>query len=93
MSSALRTPKITSTFVSCGESRFHSTFRAAQSVLVGGVARLDVVAAPAATIYITLWASADLVTHFGKTDVAADKCGAELLLWVPTVCVPADVNN
>jgi hypothetical protein len=68
-------------------------FCAAQSVLVGGVARLDVVAAPAATIYITLWASADLVTHFGKTDVAADKCDAELLLCVPIVCTPADMNN
>ena len=53
---------------------------------MGGVARLDVVAAPAATIYITLWASADLVTHFGKTDVAGDKCDPGLLLWLLTAC-------
>lgn len=53
------------------------TFRigAGHSVLIGGVARFDVLAAPAATIYLTLWASADVVTHFGKTDAAAERCG------------------
>lgn len=54
---------------------------------MGGVARLDVLAAPAATIYITLWASADLVTHFGKTDVAGDKCDPRLLLLCRSVCL------
>lgn len=51
------------------------TFRIApgQSVLVGGVARLDVLSAPAATIYVTLWASADVITHFGKTEAAGKK--------------------
>lgn len=51
------------------------TFRIApgQTVLLGGVARFDVLSAPAATIYLTLWASADIVTHFGKTEAATEK--------------------
>ncbi len=57
------------------------TFRigAGHSVLIGGVARIDVLAAPAATIYLTLWASADVVTHFGRTDAAAERCGFRCL--------------
>lgn len=51
------------------------TFRIApgQTVLLGGVARFDVISAPAATVYLTLWASADIVTHFGKTEAATEK--------------------
>lgn len=49
------------------------TYRTAvgQSVHVGGLARIDVLSAPGATIYLTVWASADLVTHLGKTANAA----------------------
>jgi len=48
------------------------TFRAApgQSILVGGVARVDVVESPGATLYLTLWASPAVGAHFCKTERA-----------------------
>lgn len=51
------------------------TFRAAegQTVLIGGVARIDVVRSPGATLYLTVWASADLNCHFGKTKGADER--------------------
>lgn len=51
------------------------TFRAAegQTVLIGGVARIDVVRSPGATLYLTVWASSDLTCHFGKTEGADDR--------------------
>ncbi len=54
------------------------TFRlgAQQSILLGGAVRVDVVAAPAATIYLTVWACPEVVTHLGKTDAAADRSPA-----------------
>lgn len=61
------------------------TYRTAvgQSVHVGGLARVDVLAAPGATIYLTVWASADVVTHLGKTDTAQammeKHCGSTLV--------------
>ena len=52
------------------------TFRAAegQTVFVGGVLRMDVLRCPGATMYLTVWASDDLVCHFGKTEGADDRC-------------------
>lgn len=51
------------------------TFRAAagQTVFVGGVARIDVQSSPGATLYLTVWASDDLICHFGKTDGANER--------------------
>ncbi|KAK9814077.1 hypothetical protein WJX72_000361 [[Myrmecia] bisecta] len=51
------------------------TFRAGagQTVLIGGIARIDVLKAPAATLYLTLWASDDINCHFGRTDTADDR--------------------
>jgi uncharacterized membrane protein YgcG len=48
------------------------TFRAAagQTVLIGGVARIDVLDCPGATLYLTLWASPAVGSHFGKTERA-----------------------
>mmetsp|Transcript_1792 Transcript_1792/g.5215 ORF Transcript_1792/g.5215 Transcript_1792/m.5215 type:complete len:701 (+) Transcript_1792:224-2326(+) len=46
---------------------------AGYSILLGGVVRVDVVKAPAATIYLTAWASQEVVTHFGKTDAALER--------------------
>ena len=52
------------------------TFRlgAGQTIAIGGVARVDVVTAPAATLYLTLWASDEVTTHFGKTEGADERC-------------------
>ena len=47
---------------------------AGQTVFVGGVARLDVVASTAATLYLTVWASNDVPCHFGKIEGAANRC-------------------
>jgi hypothetical protein len=51
------------------------TFRAGpgQTVLLGGIARVDVIAAPGATLYLTVWASSDVVCHFGKTEGADER--------------------
>lgn len=51
------------------------TFRigAGYSVLLGGTCRFDVVSCPAATLYLTVWASPEVVTHFGKTEAAAER--------------------
>lgn len=46
---------------------------AGQSVLIGGLARVDVIKSPSATIYLTLWASGDVVTHYGKTEDALQR--------------------
>ena len=53
------------------------TYRIApgQSVLVGGLARLDVLSCPGATMYLTLWASDEITCHFGKTEGAGERCG------------------
>jgi len=69
------------------------TFRAApgQSILIGGVARVDVVDSPGATLYITLFASPAVGAHFCKTERAeavAEK-GVGRTLTPPTVA-PAE---
>jgi hypothetical protein len=51
------------------------TFRASvgQTVFVGGLARLDVLACSGATLYLTVWASSDIPCHYGKVDGAEDR--------------------
>ncbi|GMH38392.1 hypothetical protein BSKO_06276 [Bryopsis sp. KO-2023] len=53
------------------------TFRTASgyTLLIAGVARLDVVSCPSASIYITFWAADQLQCHLGKTE------GAEERFW------------
>ncbi len=45
-----------------------------QSVLMGGCARVDVVASPGATLYLTVWASDDIICHFGRTEGVDLRC-------------------
>ena len=40
---------------------------------IGGLARVDLVAAPGKSIYMTLWASDEVTHHFGKTENAEKK--------------------
>ena len=51
------------------------TFRAGvgQTIFVGGVLRIDVQDSPGATLYVTIWASDELICHFGKTDSADER--------------------
>lgn len=48
------------------------TFRlpAGHCVHVGALFRIDVLEAPGPTMYLTVWASADVATHCGRTDAA-----------------------
>eukprot|EP00878_Enallax_costatus_P040541 GHUV01046847.1.p1 GENE.GHUV01046847.1~~GHUV01046847.1.p1 ORF type:complete len:471 (+),score=122.78 GHUV01046847.1:943-2355(+) len=41
---------------------------AGSSILIGGLARVDVVSTPSATVYVTLFVSDEIVTHLGKTE-------------------------
>lgn len=51
------------------------TYRIApgQTVMVGGLARLDVLSCPGATMYLTVWASDEVPCHFGKTEGAEER--------------------
>ena len=51
------------------------TFRAAvgQTVFIGGLVRIDVTESPGATLYITVWASDELICHFGRTEAADER--------------------
>jgi hypothetical protein len=51
------------------------TFRlgVGQSVAVGGLARLDVLGCPGATLYLTVFASDEIVCHLGKTETAEER--------------------
>lgn len=42
------------------------------TVHVGGLLRLDVVEAPSESIYVTVWASAQLPCHMGKSEKAEE---------------------
>lgn len=46
------------------------TFRAAEgySVLVAGLARLDIVLCPSASLYLTFWGAEKIQCHLGKTE-------------------------
>ena len=60
------------------------TFRASsgQSILVGGLARVDLLQLPAQTIYLTVWASDEVSCHYGRTDKAEERCAAHsMLTW------------
>ena len=56
------------------------TFRAAvgQTVFIGGLVRIDVAESPGATLYITVWASDEVICHFGRTEAADDRWGLVL---------------
>lgn len=43
------------------------------TVCLGGVARLDLVSCPGATLYLTVWASDQVTCHVGKTQGAAQR--------------------
>lgn len=62
------------------------TFRAAadQTILIGGLARVDVVKIPAQTLYLTLWASDEISCHYGRTEKAQER---SVQLWhlCPTI--------
>lgn len=61
------------------------TFRASvgQTIFVGGVLRIDVQSSPGATLYVTVWASDELVCHFGKTDSADERLASVKLPCSP----------
>jgi hypothetical protein len=46
--------------------------QAGQSVHIGGLTRLDVLEASVQTIYVTVWASASISLHLGKTETAEE---------------------
>ncbi|KAG7671412.1 hypothetical protein Ndes2526A_g02061 [Nannochloris sp. 'desiccata'] len=47
--------------------------RRGQSVMLGGVARVDVVDCPGATMYLTVWLSDEVGCHLGKTEGAEER--------------------
>jgi hypothetical protein len=51
------------------------TFRipAGSSILIAGLARVDVLSAPSATIYVTIYVSDEIVTHLGKVEGAEER--------------------
>jgi hypothetical protein len=48
------------------------TLQAGQSVHIGGLTRLDILEASVQTIYVILWASANISLHLGKTENAEE---------------------
>jgi hypothetical protein len=46
---------------------------AGQCLSIGGVARIDVLACPGATMYLTAWVSVEVTCHMGKTEGAEDR--------------------
>uniref|UniRef100_A0A453JFQ7 NOA1/YqeH-like C-terminal domain-containing protein n=1 Tax=Aegilops tauschii subsp. strangulata TaxID=200361 RepID=A0A453JFQ7_AEGTS len=46
--------------------------QAGQSVHIGGLTRLDLLEASVQTIYVTVWASANISLHLGKTENAEE---------------------
>jgi hypothetical protein len=65
---------------------------AGTTLLIGGVARVDILDAPSATIYLTLWASDEVSTHLGRTDSADDRCLEIWGFWDPIVQAPGNVG-
>jgi len=43
------------------------------SICIGGLARVDLISAPGNSVYITLWCSDEVTTHFGKSENAEAK--------------------
>ena len=56
------------------------TYRIAggQTLLVGGVARVDVLQTPGATLYLTVFASSAVACHLSKTDNVSERCACFL---------------
>ena len=56
------------------------------SVSIGGLARVELVAAPGKSVYLTLWASDEVTHHFGKTENAEKKQSQAVgdVLYPPT---------
>ncbi len=44
--------------------------------MVGGLARIDVLESPGATLYLTVFASDEIGCHMGKTETAEERCVA-----------------
>ena len=42
--------------------------------MIGGLARVDVVDSPGATLYLSVFASDEIVCHLGKTETAEERC-------------------
>lgn len=51
------------------------TFRTASgySILVAGLARLDILSCPTASIYLTFWAADQIQCHLGRTEYAEER--------------------
>lgn len=51
------------------------TFRANadQTILIGGLARVDVLSIPGQSLYLTVWASDEVSCHYGRTDKAKER--------------------
>lgn len=41
--------------------------------MIGGLARIDVLESPGATLYLTVFASDEIGCHMGKTDTAEER--------------------
>lgn len=52
------------------------TFRigSGQTVTIGGLARVDVLQSPGATLYLSVFVSDEVVCHLGKTETADERC-------------------
>lgn len=67
---------------------------AGQSVALGGVARLDVISNTGATVYLTVWASDELMCHLGKTEGVEERYAKHVgTRLVPPVGGPERVEN
>lgn len=64
------------------------TFRASvgQTILIGGVARIDLARCSRATMYLTVWASNNIKCHYGKTEGAEER-------WVPDCPLPQNAHS
>lgn len=67
------------------------TFRASvgQTILVGGLARMDLMHLPAQTMYLTIWASDEVSCHYGRTDNADERCVCCIQSIVPVTTANA----
>lgn len=57
-----------------------------QSIMLGALARVDVLRCPGATLYLTAWLSDQIPCHLGKTDAAEERCALlQALPWGPVL--------
>lgn len=45
-----------------------------QTIMIGGLARVDVVSCPGATLYLSVFVSDEIGCHLGKTEGADARC-------------------